>query len=172
MAAALELVDPPGCRNSISDHRFEQRGLLHAVADVHGIETHLICVHFGLFARSRARQAEALVERVRTVVPNGVPLVIAGDFNDWNHRLDAQICNTLGAVEASHARGARLHTFPSHMPWWQLDRIYVRGYEIERAHALTGRDWAQRSDHVPLVAELGHPQGELAMPAEPAGKAA
>lgn len=154
----------------ISDHRFEQRGLLHAVADIHGIETHLICVHFGLFARSRVRQADALVERVRTVVPNGVPLVIAGDFNDWNHRLDAQICNTLGAVEASHARGGRLHTFPSHMPWWQLDRIYVRGYEIERAHALTGRDWAQRSDHVPLVAELGHPQGEEEV--EPAGKAA
>ena len=38
----------------ISDHRFEQRGLLHAVADVNGIEAHLICVHFGLFARSRA----------------------------------------------------------------------------------------------------------------------
>lgn len=138
----------------ISDHRFEQRGLLHAVADVHGIEAHLICVHFGLFARSRARQAEALVERVRSVVPADAPLVIAGDFNDWNHRLDAQICNTLGMVEASHARGARLHTFPSHMPWWQLDRIYVRGFAIERARALTGRDWAQRSDHVPLVAEL------------------
>lgn len=156
----------------ISDHRFEQRGLLHAVADIHGIETHLICVHFGLFARSRVRQAEALVERVRTVVPNGVPLVIAGDFNDWNHRLDAQICNTLGAVEASHARGGRLHTFPSHMPLLQLDRIYVRGYEIERAHALTGRDWAQRSDHVPLVAELGHPQGEEDVVPAPADKAA
>ncbi|MEM5273548.1 endonuclease/exonuclease/phosphatase family protein [Cupriavidus taiwanensis] len=156
----------------ISDHRFEQRGLLHAVADVHGVETHLICVHFGLFARSRARQAEALVERVQNVVPAGVPLVIAGDFNDWNHRLDAQICNTLGAVEASHARGARLHTFPSHMPWWQLDRIYVRGYEIERAHALTGRDWAQRSDHVPLVAELGHPLGGMVERDTPADKAA
>ena len=40
------------------------------------------------------------------------------------------------------------------MPRWQLDRIYVRGFHIERAAALTGRDWAQRSDHVPLVAEL------------------
>ncbi len=148
----------------ISDHRFEQRGLLHAVADVHGIEAHLICVHFGLFARSRARQAEALVERVRNVVPADAPLVIAGDFNDWNHRLDALICNTLGALEASHARGSRLHTFPSHMPWWQLDRIYVRGFEIERARVLTGRDWAQRSDHVPLVAELARPQVPEANP--------
>ena len=38
-----------------------------------------------------------------------------------------------------------------------LDRIYVRGFDIERAHALTGREWAQRSDHVPLLAELARP---------------
>lgn len=140
----------------ISDHRFEQRGLLHAVADINGVEAHLICVHFGLFARSRARQAGALVERVRAVVPDNAPLVIAGDFNDWNHKLDDRICNTLGAVEAAHARNERILTFPSHMPWWQLDRIYVRGFEIERSQALTGREWAQRSDHVPLMAELAH----------------
>ncbi|WP_191002148.1 MULTISPECIES: endonuclease/exonuclease/phosphatase family protein [Cupriavidus] len=138
----------------VSDHRFEQRGLLHAVADINGIEAHLICVHFGLFARSRVRQAKALVERVRSVVPADAPLVIAGDFNDWNHRLDAQICNTLNCMESAQAKTGRLHTFPSHMPWWQLDRIYVRGFDIERSLALTGRDWAQRSDHVPLVAEL------------------
>ncbi|NUA28734.1 endonuclease/exonuclease/phosphatase family protein [Cupriavidus basilensis] len=147
----------------ISDHRFEQRGLLHAVADMNGVEAHLICVHFGLFARSRARQAEALVKRVQDVVPAEAPLVIAGDFNDWNHRLDNLICNTLGATEVSSAGGARLHTFPSHMPWWQLDRIYVRGFEIEHASALTGRDWAQRSDHVPLMAELAR----IAVPERP-----
>ncbi|MGO4329647.1 endonuclease/exonuclease/phosphatase family protein [Cupriavidus sp. 2TAF22] len=147
----------------ISDHRFEQRGLLHAVADMNGTEAHLICVHFGLFARSRARQAEALVKRVCDVVPAEAPLLIAGDFNDWNHRLDDLICSTLGTTEVSHAGGSRLHTFPSHMPWWQLDRIYVRGFEIESASALTGRDWAQRSDHVPLMAELAR----IAVPERP-----
>lgn len=49
------------------------------------------------------------------------------------------------------------------MPWWQLDRIYVRGFEIEHASALTGRDWAQRSDHVPLMAELAR----IAVPERP-----
>lgn len=140
----------------ISDHRFEQRGLLHAVADINGVEAHLICVHFGLFARSRVRQASALVDRVRAVVPAHAPLVIAGDFNDWNHKLDSKICNTLNAVESAHAKNGRIHTFPSHMPWWQLDRIYVRGFEFERTQALTGREWAERSDHVPLMAELAH----------------
>ncbi|MNR48310.1 hypothetical protein D3C85_1675350 [compost metagenome] len=57
-------------------------------------------------------------------------------------------------MESAHAKSGRIHTFPSHMPWWQLDRIYVRGFEIERTQALTGREWAERSDHVPLVAEL------------------
>jgi endonuclease/exonuclease/phosphatase family metal-dependent hydrolase len=33
----------------------------------------------------------------------------------------------------------------------------VRGFDVERAHALTGREWAQRSDHVPLLAELARP---------------
>jgi endonuclease/exonuclease/phosphatase family metal-dependent hydrolase len=140
----------------ISDHRFEQRGLLHAVADINGVEAHLICVHFGLFARSRVRQASALVDRVRAVVPDHAPLVIAGDFNDWNHKLDTRICNTLNAKESAHAKNGRIHTFPSHMPWWQLARIYVRGFEIERTQALTGREWAERSDHVPLMAELAH----------------
>ncbi len=138
----------------ISDHRFEQRGLLHAVADINGVEAHLICVHFGLFAGSRARQTSALVDRVRSVVPADAPLVIAGDFNDWNHKLDSKICNTLNAVESAHAKDGRIRTFPSHMPWWQLDGIYGRGFEFERTQALTGREWAERSDHVPLMAEL------------------
>lgn len=143
----------------ISDHRFEQRGLLHAVTDLGFGEVHLLCAHFGLFARSRQRQAEALVDRVRSVVPPDAPLVVAGDFNDWNNRLDRTICQALGATEvADKAANARpVRTFPSHMPWLRLDRIYVRGFDIERAHALTGREWAQRSDHVPLLAELAHP---------------
>ncbi len=138
----------------ISDHRFEQRGLLHALVDVKGVESHLICVHFGLFARSRQRQADALIKRVQSVVPADAPLIIAGDFNDWNNRLDQRICTALSAVEVAHIGKGVLRTFPSHMPWWQLDRIYVRGFDVRSAQALTGRDWAQRSDHVPLLAEL------------------
>ncbi len=41
----------------ISDHRFEQRGLLHSVINVQGILVHVIVVHLGLIASSRVRQA-------------------------------------------------------------------------------------------------------------------
>jgi hypothetical protein len=36
----------------------------------------------------------------------------------------------------------------------QLDRIYVRGFDIHSAQVLYGASWAWLSDHAPLVAEL------------------
>ncbi len=40
------------------------------------------------------------------------------------------------------------------MPVLQLDRIYVRGFEISNATVLHGASWARLSDHAPIVAEL------------------
>src|SRR5690606_23684154 len=71
----------------ISDHRLEQRGLLHGVVEVDGQSVHCIVVHLGLLARGRSRQVQALVERIRRLVPHDEPLLIAGDFNDWGNRL-------------------------------------------------------------------------------------
>ena len=44
----------------ISDHRFEQRDLLHSVIDVQGRHVHVIVVHLGLLGASRVRQARQL----------------------------------------------------------------------------------------------------------------
>jgi len=44
----------------ISDHRFEQRGLLHVEVDVQGRNVHVIVVHLGLIPGSRIRQIERL----------------------------------------------------------------------------------------------------------------
>ena len=41
----------------------------------------------GLFGGGRSRQVAALVDRIKTWVPEDEPLLIAGDFNDWNNRL-------------------------------------------------------------------------------------
>ncbi|MFA5609484.1 MAG: endonuclease/exonuclease/phosphatase family protein, partial [Alcaligenes sp.] len=71
----------------ISDHRMEQRGLLHAVVDVSGRPVHCIVVHLGLFNSGRVRQVQALLDRIKRIVPADEPLLIAGDFNDWNNRL-------------------------------------------------------------------------------------
>jgi endonuclease/exonuclease/phosphatase family metal-dependent hydrolase len=83
----------------ISDHKFEQRGLLHAVVDVDGAAVHCLVVHLGLFARGRSRQIRALVERIRRLVPDGAPMIIGGDFNDWTNRLAPLFVRQLGLYE-------------------------------------------------------------------------
>ena len=40
------------------------------------------------------------------------------------------------------------------MPVLQLDRVYVRGFDVLSAQVLHGPRWARLSDHAPIVAEL------------------
>jgi endonuclease/exonuclease/phosphatase family metal-dependent hydrolase len=145
----------------ISDHRFEQRGMLHAVVNLQGRSTHLVNVHLGLLAVSRQRQVEALIQLIQREVPTDMPLIIAGDFNDWNNRLSQRMIQSLGVTEAAAQSSptqsssvAAARTFPSLMPWFALDRIYVRGLQIQTVQVKRGLRWARISDHVPLVAEL------------------
>lgn len=136
----------------ISDHRFERRGMLHAVLDVGGEDVHVVNVHLGLFAVSRRRQLQALINLVRKEVPSQAALIIAGDFNDWHAQLGQKLTTALGVVEANAATLAR--TFPSFMPYLPLDRIYVRGMSIQHTQIKRGARWARVSDHVPLVADV------------------
>lgn len=91
----------------ISDHRFESRGLLHGEFDVAGRRVHCICAHLGLFEESRVRQAETLIARIRSHVPPDAPLIIAGDFNDWRHRLGRRLVENLGVSEVFELRRER-----------------------------------------------------------------
>lgn len=83
----------------ISDHRLEQRGLLHAIIDVGGRPVHCIVVHLGLFKGGRTRQTQALLDRIKRIVPEQEPLLIAGDFNDWDNRLAPIFVEQLGLYE-------------------------------------------------------------------------
>lgn len=83
----------------ISDHKLEQRGLLHATLDVNGTDVHCLVVHLGLFAGGRTRQIMALVDRIRRVVPDNAPMIIGGDFNDWTNRLAPLFVQQLGLYE-------------------------------------------------------------------------
>ncbi len=83
----------------VSDHRLEQRGLLHGVVQVEDAMVHCLVVHLGLLAGGRSRQVYALVDRIRRLVPDDEPLLIAGDFNDWSNRLAPLFVEQLGLVE-------------------------------------------------------------------------
>jgi endonuclease/exonuclease/phosphatase family metal-dependent hydrolase len=46
-------------------------------------------------------------------------------------------------------------TFPAALPWFRLDRIYVRGFKVEHARsAARYRSGRKLSDHAPIVANL------------------
>jgi endonuclease/exonuclease/phosphatase family metal-dependent hydrolase len=151
----------------ISDHKFEQRGILHAILEHpnHG-KIHVICVHFGLFKSSRARQANALIEHVKHSVLDNEPLIIAGDFNDWNLHVHHILCQGLelkdvientknNIADKRYSKRIELgRTFPSLAPWFKLDRLYVRGFEVQDAHVKSGHIWQKRSDHMPIQATL------------------
>ncbi|MDB5796446.1 MAG: endonuclease/exonuclease/phosphatase family protein [Paucimonas sp.] len=157
----------------VSDHAYEARGILHCVVHAKPLDIHCYVVHLGLFAGSRKRQTEALVEAVTSSAPAGSPVIIAGDFNDWENKLSqtlADACDVREVFDANLStrgfgtylrrlagRGPKIQparTFPAAMPMLKLDRIYVRGFEVESAKVLHGVRWARLSDHAPLVATL------------------
>jgi endonuclease/exonuclease/phosphatase family metal-dependent hydrolase len=136
--------------SDMSDHRFEQRGLLHVNLLVDGSELHVVVVHLGLIQASRERQVQRLGEFIAREVPEGAPLVVAGDFNDWS----AQLLKPMAGLGLHTFEGIRLPTFPSRLPLLHLDRIFVRGLRLVNAHVPHGRAWRRMSDHLPLIADL------------------
>jgi len=145
----------------VSDHRFEERGILHCVVQVPDRAVHCYVVHFGLFAGGRRRQTDLLIEHIRAETPPDAPLVIAGDFNDWRNHLSQPLSDELGVQEVfehlsdlNNGNRKAARTFPVGAPIFPLDRIYVRGIRINSATVLQGVPWRSLSDHAPLTADL------------------
>jgi len=141
----------------ISSHPLESRGLLHC--EVHiptsGIKLHCLCVHFALVEHGRRQQLRALIERIVELVPDDAPLIVAGDFNDWRNRACHRLAGELGLVEMFRDdRGRPARSFPSRLPLFRLDRIYVRGFSVYHAKVHHGHTWARISDHALLTARL------------------
>ena len=135
----------------ISDHRFEQRGLLHVELEIMGRRVHSIVVHLGLIPGSRLRQIYQLQRFIEREVPPGAPLVVAGDFNDWGAQIKRALA-TYGLYEFDDI--SRVSTYPSRLPVAQLDHVYVRGLTPLSLSVPKGRIWWRMSDHLPLIAEF------------------
>lgn len=141
----------------ISAHQFESRGLLHCEVAVAESEqpVHCINVHLGLFERGRRQQLAALCERIAALVPPNAPLVIAGDFNDWRHRANRILHDRLGVDEVfEQTSGRSVRSFPATLPLFRLDRIYTRGFTVERAEVHNVYPHSRLSDHAALAARL------------------
>lgn len=141
----------------ISSHFMESRGMLHCEIKLPDwLEPlHCINVHVALTEDGRRRQVRMIADRIRKSVPQHAPLILAGDFNDWRLRATKYLANELGlneVFETHHGRPAR--SFPSMLPLFHLDRIYIRGLDVRVAHVHSGPTWHRLSDHAMLTATL------------------
>ena len=134
----------------LSDHRFEQRGLLHVQVMAQGRRVHVIVLHLGLIAGSRLRQVEQLGRYIGREVPRREALIVAGDLNDWGGKLRP----TMNGIGLRDFIAPRLLTYPSRLPLTQLDYVYARGLKPVGIEIPRGRIWWRMSDHLPLIAEF------------------
>ncbi len=144
---------------NVSDYSWASRSILHGVIldpkQANAKHVHVVCVHFGLLFSERGRQLESLAERIRREVAPGEPLIVAGDFNDWNEKADAFLSHKMGMRDAFFAiHGRRARTFPAYLPVLPTDRIYIRDLDVVSAQVLRGDPWNRLSDHLPILAEF------------------
>ena len=136
--------------------QFEKRGLLHCRIELpEGPPAHCVCVHLSLFGYSRRKQLSALADYLNGMDDPAAPLIIAGDFNDWSNRAGKLLEQSLGMQEVFSDQGSRpVRSFPAAMPMFRLDRIYVRGFAVQRTEVHHGLPWSKISDHAALSAHL------------------
>lgn len=137
----------------VSQWWFSQRGILVGKLKI-GI--YVACVHFGLFRGERRRQLQMLLDFLTEKIPSDMPLIIAGDFNDWNGALHRELTAQYRFDEAYNSTYKRLaKTFPARLPLFAMDRIYYRNLQLIDAEVLSGEPWQRLSDHRAVSAIFG-----------------
>ena len=134
----------------MSDHRLEQRGLLHVALRVQERLVHVLVVHLGLIPASRIRQVQQLLTFIDREIPSQEVVLVAGDFNDWGTRV-GRMLHKANLKEWTQGKSP---TYPSRLPMVQLDHVYARGLRPMGLTVPHGRIWRQMSDHLPLLAEF------------------
>lgn len=142
----------------ISNHRLEQRGLLYGVINMNCANMknlHIFTVHMDITSWGRVRQIEKLCKLIEQLVPQDCPLIVCGDFNDWQETMSKYITKRIHLSEAYQVKyGVHAKTFPTHLPLLKLDRIYFRNLNLIHAQRLDAAQWHRLSDHLGLYAEF------------------
>lgn len=144
---------------NLTTNALEKRGLLVCKIRLpHGEKTSLYacCAHLDLLHRGRARQYEMIKQKILSLdLAGDPPLVVAGDFNDWNQKAQGVFEQELGMQDAYKIRHGRFaRTFPAAFPVLSLDRIYVKNLQVLNSGIVQPPQVRHLSDHVPLFCEV------------------
>jgi endonuclease/exonuclease/phosphatase family metal-dependent hydrolase len=132
----------------LSVSRREPRGAIDVDLDIDGTIVRVIVTHLGLSGRERRRQTRTLGGLVSGHRDSMV--VVLGDLNEWH-----PYGRSLRSMARYFGKSARLRTFPSWMPLFALDRIWVwpaQALVETKVHRQAPARSA--SDHLPIKAKI------------------
>jgi endonuclease/exonuclease/phosphatase family metal-dependent hydrolase len=132
----------------LSVPRREPRGAIDVDLDIGGATVRVIVTHFGLSGRERRRQAQTLIDLVPAKRDGMV--VVLSDSNEWH-----PYGGILRPMTGHFGKSERLRTFPSWLPLFALDRIWVwpeRALIETNVHRQAPARRA--SDHLPIKAHI------------------
>ncbi len=138
------------------------RGAQLAIVDTPEGPLQLVHWHLGLAEKERHWQVNHLLTHSVFREAGDLPVLVAGDCNDWR--------NTLAAGPFAHhgfshvtAPVSRFRSFPAYFPMGALDKAFCRGSIFIRAARVVRSTLAKRaSDHLPLVVDFHLSEAYLA----------
>lgn len=148
----------------LSTNSFEKRGLLIAKimlpqGSSHGDFFYLGCSHLNLFHAGRLVQYQKIKEQIELRNHHQTPIIIAGDFNDWNKKSAHVFEDDLQMLEVHKStHGVFAKTFPAVRPFLCLDRIYVKNLKINGVKIFEPKQSStvleHLSDHLAIFCEV------------------
>lgn len=150
----------------LSTNHWEKRGLLLCKIilptphDTNLKFFYAACSHLNLLHTGRLLQYQKIKEHILSKNSDDeTPIIIAGDFNDWNKQCAHVFEVDLGMQEVHKTiHGKFAKSFPAPYPMLCLDRIYVKNLKVKNALILkpkkTHGSLAHLSDHLPLFCEV------------------
>lgn len=142
---------------NISTNSIEKRGLLICKIGLNADNFfYVACTHLNLLPHDRIRQFELIKMHIESLnLSKKTPLILAGDFNDWNKKASHILKKDLHLTEnfySEHKTYAK--TFPAFYPVLNLDRIYTKNLKILKSYVVTNPSGNHFSDHLPLYSEV------------------
>lgn len=145
---------------NLTTNLLEKRGLLICKIQIPHLinkNVYAACVHLDLLQSGRSLQYQIIKDKILDLkLADDLPLIIAGDFNDWNKKSTTVFEKDLKMQEAyKEIHGKFAKTFPAGFPMLCLDRIYTRNLKILRSGILDRAAHQNHfSDHLPIFSEV------------------
>jgi endonuclease/exonuclease/phosphatase family metal-dependent hydrolase len=137
------------------------RGAQLVVVDTPEGPLQLVHWHLGLAEKERHWQVNHLLSHSLFRQSGSMPVIIAGDSNDWRNTLADGPFAQHGFAHVT-APISRYRSFPAYFPMGSLDKAFCRGDVFVRAARVVRSAMAKRaSDHLPLVVDFHLSQEHL-----------